>query len=93
MYINNKNNNEIYDFIFRIMEYIINKLDEYEENHPFSLKNENEEDKSYIKVGLSNKNLLSLIYQIVFYEPRKNVFIENEIFNKEILLYLTIFFH
>ena len=93
MYINNKNNNEIYDFIFRIMEYIINKLDEYEENHPFSLKNENEEDKSYIKVGLSNKNLLSLIYQIVFYEPRKNVFIENEIFNKEILLYLTSFLH
>ena len=83
--------NEIYEFIFKIMEYIIEKFDEYEEKHPFILIQENIEDIYYIKVGLNNKNLLLLIYQMTFYKPRIEYLMENEIFQKNIVLYLTNF--
>ena len=87
----NDYDNEIDEFIFTIMEYIIEKFDEYEEKHPFILKQENVEDKYYIKVGLNNKNLLLLIYQMTFYKPKIEYLMENEIFEKNIVLYLTNF--
>ena len=91
MYRKDYNRNDTYDLILRIMEYIILKFDEYEEIHPFILKKENVEDKNYIKVGLNNKNLLLLIYQMTFFKPRKSYLIESEIFEKNIVLYLTTF--
>jgi len=87
----NEYGNEIDELIFTIMEYIIEKFDEYEEKHPFLLKQENVEDKYYIKVGLNNKNLLLLIYQMTFYKPKIENLMENEIFEKNIVLYLTNF--
>ena len=83
--------NEIYDFILRLIEHIIEKLEEYEDLHPFVLQKENNDDKNYVKVGINNKNLLLLIYQMLFFKTRKNYLIENEIFEKSIVLYLTNF--
>ena len=91
LYRNNFNKNDMIDFIFRIIEHIIEKLEEYEEIHPFALKKEEEytEDSSYIKVGLNNKDMLLLIYQITFLKANNKYLIENEIFEKNIVLYLT----
>jgi hypothetical protein len=68
-------------------------LEEYEELHPFLLKKDKNEEysNSHIKVGINNKNLLLLIYQMTFFNPRKKYLIENEIFEKNIVLYLTNF--
>ena len=93
IYIKDFKSNDIYDFIFRIIQHIIEKLEEYEELHPFLLKKENIEEysTSHIKVGLNNKNLLLLIYQMTFFNSRKKYLIENKIFEKDIVLFLTNF--
>ena len=93
IYIKDYKNNAIYDFVFKIIQHIIEKLEEYEELHPFLLKKDKNEEysNSHIKVGINNKNLLLLIYQMTFFNPRKKYLIENEIFEKNIVLYLTNF--
>ena len=91
MYRRDYNKNEFYDFILRIIQHIIEKLEEYEEKHPFLLKKDNIYDNLHIKVGLNNKNLLLLIYQITFFNSRKKYLINNGIFEKKIVLYLTNF--
>ena len=91
MYRKDYHKNEFYDFIFRIIQHIIEKLEEYEELHPFLLKKDEEDENIHIKVGLNNKSLLLLIYQITFFNARNKYLMENEIFEKNIVLYLTNF--
>ena len=87
---------EVYNFVFRIIEYIIDKFSIYEDQHPYSFEKEKEKEKPcdklvYIKVGLNIKNLLLLIYQITFFNSNRKFLIKNEIFKNNILLYLYSF--
>ena len=91
IYRNDYPNNEFYDFIFRIIQHIIEKLEEYEENNPFLIKKEIPDDKTHIKVGINNKNMLLLIYQIIFFNSRQKYLLKNEIFEQIIIIYLTNF--
>ena len=91
MYRKDYNKNEFYDFVFRIMQHIIEKLEEYEENNPFLIKKEIPDDKTHIKVGINNKNMLLLIYQIIFFNSRQKYLLKNEIFEQIIIIYLTNF--
>ena len=91
MYRRDYNKNEFYDFVFRIMQHIIEKLEEYEEINPFLIKKEIPDDKTHIKVGINNKNMLLLIYQIIFFDARKKYLLNNEIFEQIITIYLTNF--
>jgi len=91
MYRKDYNKNEFYDFIFRIIQHIIEKLEEYEEINPFLIKKEIPDDKTHIKIGINNKNMLLLIYQIIFFDARKKYLLNNEIFEQIITIYLTNF--
>ena len=80
--------NKNIDFVIDIISYMINKLIPSRDNEK---GNKEEKFNKLIIVELNNKNLLLLIYKIIFYLPRRKKIIKNEKFIKNIFIYLSTF--
>ena len=85
IYIKEYKDNKNCDFVLNTIEYIIKKLDEFENSHSNYAKNVNE------KLEINNKNLLLLIYKITFFISKRKYLVENNTFIKPIVLYLSAF--
>ena len=86
IYIKDYRDDKNCDFVLNTIQYIIDKFNKMEnENSSF--------DKNYIKekIELCHKNILLLIYKITFFIYKRKYLIENNIFIKQIVLYLSIF--
>ena len=81
-YIDNKNCN----FVLTTIQYMIEKFNNIEINNSIF-------EEKYIKekIELCHKNILLLIYKIIFFINKRKYLIENIVFNKSILLYLSTF--
>ena len=72
------------DFTLNSIQYIIDKIDQLENNNSYFNKNSIKE-----KIELTHKNILLLIYKITFFIYKRKYLIENNIFIKPIVLYLS----
>ena len=84
IYIKDKRNNDNCKFVFETIEYIINlfynyKIEDISDSNSKKMKNSFE---------FNNKNLLILIYKLVFYKTKRKFLIQNI---KPIVLYLVTF--
>ena len=80
--------NKNIDFVIDIISNLINKFASYQSNYK---ENKNQEFNKLIIMELNNKNLLLLIYKIIFYLPKRKIIIKNEKFIKNIYIYLSNF--
>ena len=85
--------NKNIDFVLEIISFIIDKFIDYEDNILFENSEENTEEKfnKLMIIELNNKNMLLLIYRILFYIPKRNIIIKKEDFIKKIYIYLSTF--
>ena len=72
-------------YVIDVMEYMIKKFDD------FANMDHNETKLNNKVVEFNNKNLLLLIYKIIFYISKREFLIKNKIFIKSIVLYLLTF--
>ena len=85
--------NKNIDFVLEIISFIIDKFIDYEDNILLENSEENTEDKfnKLMIIELNNKNILILIYKILFYLPKRNIIIKKEDFIKKIFIFLSTF--
>ena len=86
IYIKDYTDNNNCDFVLNTIEYIIQKFNKMENN-------DSSFDINYVKekTELCHKNILLLIYKITFFIYKRKYLIENNIFIKPIVLYLSVF--
>ena len=82
IYIKEYTDNKNCDFVLDFIQYIIDKFNQFEINNSLYINE---------KTELCHKNILVLIYKITFFISKRSYLIENNIFIKFIVLYLSAF--
>ena len=83
IYIADENNNYYFhdsNFVLKIIKYIIEKINNYNTSKNINLAFE-----------INNKNLLILIYKMIFFVNKRKFLLSNEIFRADIIIYLSTF--
>ena len=85
--------NKNIDFVLETISFIIDKYIDYEDSIISENSEENTEEKfdKLMIIELNNKNLLFLIYKILFYIPKRNIILKKEDFIKKLYIYLSTF--
>ena len=82
IYIKEQNNNDNCKFVMQIIEYILEKF------HKYKIEDIAESKRVRDVIEFNNKNLIILIYKLVFYKPKRKFLMQNI---KQIALYLITF--